>query len=147
MHTIIGLKKSYSFDYLYSWGGKQLPLDKDSISDISSYLFDEFLKNSEKYKIVSYFRRSPGGSLLMFKIMHNYFLNEDLHVEELIRKVPISIASRLSLFTLIDTAVKKNFLIKEGSTGDKRKKSIIPSESFIKEYKDWLHIYVSGITR
>jgi hypothetical protein len=122
-------------------------LDKDSISDISSYLFDEFLKNSEKYKIVSYFRRSPGGSLLMFKIMHNYFLNEDLHVEELIRKVPISIASRLSLFTLIDTAVKKNFLIKEGSTGDKRKKSIIPSESFIKEYKDWLHIYVSGITR
>jgi hypothetical protein len=124
-----------------------LPLDKDSISDISSYLFDEFLKNSEKYKIVSYFRRSPGGSLLMFKIMHNYFLNEDLHVEELIRKVPISIASRLSLFTLIDTAVKKNFLIKEGSTGDKRKKSIIPSESFIKEYKDWLHIYVSGITR
>jgi hypothetical protein len=124
-----------------------LPLDKDSISDISSYLFDEFLKNSDKYKIVSYFRRSPGGSLLMFKIMHNYFLNENLHVEELIRKVPISIASRLSLFTLIDTAVKKNFLIKEGSTGDKRKKSIIPSESFIKEYKDWLHIYVSGITR
>lgn len=124
-----------------------MPLDKDSISDISSYLFDEFLKNSDKYKIVSYFRRSPGGSLLMFKIMHNYFLNENLHVEELIRKVPISIASRLSLFTLIDTAVKKNFLIKEGSTGDKRKKSIIPSESFIKEYKDWLHIYVSGITR
>ena len=124
-----------------------MALDKDSISDISSYLFDEFLKNSEKYKIVSYFRRSPGGSLLMFKIMHNYFLNEDLHVEELIRKVPISIASRLSLFTLIDTAVKKNFLIKEGSTGDKRMKSIIPSESFIKEYKDWLHIYVSGITR
>jgi hypothetical protein len=108
-----------------------LSLDKNSISDISSYLFDEFLKNSDKYKIVSYFRRSPGGSLLMFKIMHNYFLNEDLHVEELIRKVPISIASRLSLFTLIDTAVKKNFLIKEGSTGDKRMKSIIPSESFI----------------
>ena len=124
-----------------------MALDKDSISDISSYLFDEFLKNSDKYKIVSYFRRSTGGSLLMFKIMHNYFLNEDLHVEELIRKVPISIASRLSLFTLIDTAVKKNFLIKEGSTGDKRMKSIIPSESFIKEYKDWLHIYVSGITR
>ena len=124
-----------------------MALDKDSISDISSYLFDEFLKNSDKYKIVSYFRRSPGGSLLMFKIMHNYFLNEDLHVEELIRKVPISIASRLSLFTLIDTAVKKNFLIKEGSTGDKRKKSIIPSESFIKEYKDWLHNYISGITR
>jgi hypothetical protein len=123
-----------------------LPLDKNSLSNISSYLFDEFLKHTDKYKTVSYFRRSPGGSLLMFKIMHNYFLNKDLHVEELIRKVPTSIASRLSLFTLIDNAVKKGILIKEGSGGgDKRKKSIIPSDIFIKEYKDWLHNYISEI--
>jgi hypothetical protein len=125
---------------------KILPLDKESLSNISSYLFDEFLKHTDKYKTVSYFRRSPGGSLLMFKIMHSYFLNQDLHVEELIRKVPISIASRLSLFTLIDNAVKKGILIKEGSGGgDKRKKSIIPSDIFLKEYKDWLHNYISQI--
>ena len=123
-----------------------MPLDKESLSNISSYLFDEFLKHTDKYKTVSYFRRSPGGSLLMFKIMHNYFLNKDLHVEELIRKVPTSIVSRLSLFTLIDNAVKKGILIKEGSSGgDKRKKSIIPSDIFIKEYKDWLHNYISQI--
>ena len=123
-----------------------MPLDKESLSNISSYLFDEFLKHTDKYKTVSYFRRSPGGSLLMFKIMHSYFLNQDLHVEELIRKVPISIASRLSLFTLIDNAVKKGILIKEGSDGgDKRKKSIIPSDIFLKEYKDWLHNYISQI--
>jgi len=125
---------------------KILPLDKESLSNISSYLFDEFLKHTDKYKTVSYFRRSPGGTLLMFKIMHSYFLNQDLHVEELIRKVPISIASRLSLFTLIDNAVKKGILIKEGSGGgDKRKKSIIPSDIFLKEYKDWLHNYISQI--
>ena len=123
-----------------------MPLDKNSLSNISSYLFDEFLKHSDKYKTVSFFRRSPGGSLLMFKIMHSYFLNEDLHVEELIRKVPTSIASRLSLFTLIDNAVKKGILIKESSAGsDKRKKSIVPSDIFVKEYKDWLHNYISEI--
>ena len=123
-----------------------MSLDKESLSNISSYLFDEFLKHTDKYKTVSYFRRSPGGSLLMFKIMHSYFLNQDLHVEELIRKVPISIASRLSLFTLIDNAVKKGILIKEGSGGgDKRKKSIIPSDIFLKEYKDWLHNFISQI--
>jgi hypothetical protein len=67
-------------------------------------------------------------------------------VEELIRKVPISIASRLSLFTLIDNAVKKGILIKESSAGgDKRKKSITPSDVFVKEYKDWLHNYISEI--
>jgi hypothetical protein len=127
-------------------GVKILPLDKESLSNISSYLFDEFLKHTDKYKTVSYFRRSPGGSLLMFKIMHNYFLNKDLHVEELIRKVPISISSRLSLFTLIDNAVKKGILKKEGSSGsDKRKKSITPSDLFVREYKDWLHHYISEI--
>lgn len=123
-----------------------MALDKNSLSSISSYLFDEFLKHSDKYKTVSYFRRSPGGSLLMFKIMRSYFLNQNLHVEELIRQVPISIVSRLSLFTLIDNAVKKGILIKEGSMGgDKRKKSIIPSDIFVKEYKDWLHNYISEI--
>jgi hypothetical protein len=123
-----------------------LKLDKDSLSNISSYLFDEFLKHSDKYKTVSYFRRSPGGSLLMFKIMHNYFLNKDLHVEELIRKVPISISSRLSLFTLIDNAVKKGILKKESSNStDKRTKSITPSDVFVREYKEWLHHYISEI--
>ena len=49
----------------------------------------------------------------MFKIMQKYFLNERLCVEELIRQVPTHIASRLSLFSMIDTAVKngaKNFI-------------------------------------
>ena len=123
-----------------------MKLDKDSLSNISSYLFDEFLKHSDKYKTVSYFRRSPGGSLLMFKIMHNYFLNKELHVEELIRKVPISISSRLSLFTLIDNAVKKGILKKESSSStDKRTKSVTPSDLFVREYKEWLHHYISEI--
>ena len=123
-----------------------MKLDKDSLSNISSYLFEEFLKHSDKYKTVSYFRRSPGGSLLMFKIMHSYFLNKDLHVEELIRKVPVSISSRLSLFTLIDNAVKKGILKKESSSGsDKRKKNITPSDVFVREYKEWLHHYISEI--
>ena len=123
-----------------------MKLDKDSLSNISSYLFDEFLKHSDKYKTVSYFRRSPGGSLLMFKIMHSYFLNKELHVEELIRKVPISISSRLSLFTLIDNAVKKGILKKENSSStDKRTKSITPSDVFVREYKEWLHHYISEI--
>ena len=123
-----------------------MKLDKDSLSNISSYLFEEFLKHTDKYKTVTYFRRSSGGSLLMFKIMHNYFLNKDLHVEELIRKVPTSVSSRLSLFTLIDNAVKKGILKKESSSGsDKRKKNITPSDVFVREYKDWLHNYISEI--
>ena len=122
-------------------------LQKDSTANISLFLYDEFLKNSDKYKSVSYFRRSPGGNLLMFKIMHKYFLNERLCVEELIRQVPITIASRLSLFTLIDIAVKKGILEKKSLNGsDRRKKHIIPTETFVKEYKDWLQHYINDIS-
>jgi len=118
-------------------------LDKNSITNISTYLFDEFIKNSEKYKNVQYFRRSPGGKLLMFKIMQKYFLNERLCVEEL---MTTHIASRLSLFSMIDTAVKKGIIEKKSlNPSDKRKKHILPMDSFVKEYKDWLNHYVSEI--
>jgi hypothetical protein len=123
-----------------------LSLDKVTLSDLSLYLYEEYLKNSDKYKSVSYFRRSPGGKLIMFKIMNYYFSTKDLCVEELIRKVPINVASRLSLFTLIDTAVKKGILIKKPSkSGDKRKKCVEPSDNFVKEYKDWLQHYINEI--
>jgi hypothetical protein len=74
----------------------------------------------------------------MLKIFENYFNDNDIHVEELIRHVPISISSRLSLFSLIDIAVKRNILIKTADTTDHRKKLVTPSETFIKEFRNWL---------
>jgi len=101
-------------------------------------LFEEFLNNNKKYKTLAHFRRSPGGYLLMLKIFENYFSDKDIHVEELIRLIPISTNSRLSLFALIDMSVKKNILIKTGDDGDHRKKLVTPSEIFIKEFREWL---------
>ena len=75
----------------------------------------------------------------MLKIFENYFNDKDIHVEELIRFIPVSISSRLSLFSLIDSAVKENVLIKTGDTEDHRKKLVTPSELFIKEFRDWLN--------
>jgi len=121
-------------------------LDKKKIGDISLFLYNDFLKNKDRYRNFSYFQKCTAGRLLMFKIMHSYFLNENVHVEELIRQIPISIASRLSLFKLIDDAVKKGIINKETSNGlDKRKKIITPSETLVKEYKDWLNHYINQI--
>jgi hypothetical protein len=111
---------------------------KEALAKKCSYLFDEFLTNNKKYKTLAHFRRTPGGYLIMLKIFENYFNDKAIHVEELIRHVPISISSRLSLFSLIDFAVKRNVLIKTGDTNDHRKKLVTPSEIFIKEFKDWL---------
>jgi len=112
---------------------------KEALAKQCNYLFNEFLTNNEKYKTLAHFRRTPGGYLIMLKIFENYFNDKAIHVEELIRYVPISVSSRLSLFSLIDIAVKRNVLIKTGDTDDHRKKLVTPSEIFIKEFRDWLN--------
>jgi hypothetical protein len=112
---------------------------KEALAKQSNYLFNEFLINNKKHKSLAHFRRSPGGYLVMLKIFENYFSDRNIHVEELIRLIPTTTTSRLSLFSLIDTAVKKNFLIKTGDNEDHRKKLVTPSEIFIKEFREWLN--------
>ena len=116
---------------------------KEALAKQCIYLFNEFLTNNEKYKTLAHFRRTPGGYLIMLKIFENYFNDKAIYVEELIRYVPISISSRLSLFSLIDSAVKENVLIKTEDTEDHRKKLVTPSGIFIKEFRDWLEDFGS----
>ena len=116
----------------------KLEFNKKFFLKQSEFLFAEFIQNNEKYKTLAYFRRTPASWLIMLKIMESYYADLDIHVEELIKEIPNKIASRLSIFSLIDDATKKGFIIKNGSNGDKRKKVIKPSERFIKEYNDWL---------
>jgi hypothetical protein len=117
---------------------------KESLAENCSYLYDEFLTNTEKFQSIAHFRRSPGGFLLMLKIFEYHFSGHDLHVEQLIRYVPSSLSSRLSLFDLIDNAVKKEILFKISSQKDHRKKAISASDTFIKEFKDWLSHFMEG---
>ena len=120
-------------------------IDKKFIKEKSSYMFEEFLKNNDKYKTISHFRRNPAGWLLMLKIMENYSSDKNLFVEELIKEIPHEVSSRLSIFGLIDSAVKKGILEKRNSNGDKRKKEIIPSQTFVDEYKEWLASFSSQL--
>ena len=124
----------------------KLVIDKEFFLKQSGFLFTEFINNNEKYQTLAYFRRSPESWLIMLKIMENYYADTDIHVEELINKIPNHIASRLSIFSLIDDADKKGFIIKAESNGDKRKKTIQPSEKFISEYNEWLSNFVTNST-
>ena len=119
--------------------------DKKFIKEKSSYMFEEFLKNNDKFKTISHFRRTPAGWLLMLKIMEQYSSDKNLFVEELIKEIPNGVSSRLSLFAIIDSAVKKGFLEKRNSNGDRRKKEIIPTQSFVNEYKEWLISFSSQL--
>jgi DNA-binding MarR family transcriptional regulator len=113
-------------------------IDKKFVIEKSSFMFQEFLKNNQKFKTISHFRRTPTGWLLMLKIMEQYSSDKNLYVEKLIKEIPIEVSSRLSVFAIIDSAVKKGFLEKRNSNTDKRKKVIIPMQIFVDEYKEWL---------
>ncbi len=120
-------------------------IDKRFVKEKSSFMFEEFLKNNEKYKTISHFRRTPTGWLLMLKIMEQYSSDKNLYVEQLIKEIPDGVSSRLSIFATIDSAVKKGILEKRNSNGDKRKKEIIPSQTFVDEYKEWLTSFSSQL--
>jgi DNA-binding MarR family transcriptional regulator len=108
-------------------------------------MFKEFLKNNQKFKTISHFRRTPTGWLLMHKIMEQYSSDKNLSVEKLIKEIPNEVSSRLSVFAIIDSAVKKGFLEKRNSNIDKRKKVIIPMQIFVDEYKEWLASFSSQL--
>ena len=120
-------------------------IDKKFVKEKSSYMFAEFLKTNIKFKTISHFRRTPAGWLLMLKIMEQHSSDKNLFVEELIKEIPHEVSSRLSIFGLIDSAVKKGILEKRNSNGDKRKKEIIPSQTFVDEYKEWLASFSSQL--
>ena len=120
-------------------------IDKKFVKEKSSYMFEEFLKNNIKFKTISHFRRTPAGWLLMLKIMEQHSSDKNLFVEELIKEIPHEVSSRLSIFGLIDSAVKKGILEKRNFNGDRRKKEIIPSQTFVDEYKEWLASFSSQL--
>ncbi len=113
-------------------------VNKKNIAQASKFFFDEFVTHNHIYKTVGFFRRTPGGYLLMLNIMHHYFLDKDLHIEELLETVPNNIVSRLSLISYIDDATQEGILLKANSKSDKRKKTIKPTDKFIKEYLEWM---------
>ena len=120
-------------------------VDKKFVIEKSSFMFKEFLQNNQKFKTISHFRRTPTGWLLMLKIMEQYSSDKNLYVEQLIKEIPSEVSSRLSVFAIIDSAVKKGFLEKRNSNGDKRKKVIIPTQIFVDEYKEWLASFSSQL--
>ena len=111
--------------------------DKDFAVKSELY-FKEFLKSNNEFKQLAFFRRTPGGALIMFKIMHFHFLNKDLHVEELVEQILTAIISRPSVFSYIDSAVEYGILVKSEGKDDKRTKTIKPSDLMIMEYKQWM---------
>ena len=83
-----------------------------------------------------FFRKSPSHYHMMLLVMNAYKYNENLTVEEL--KTRLFKTSRPKSALMINEACEKKFFLLEKTSNDQRKKYIKPTESFIKEFEDYL---------
>jgi hypothetical protein len=120
-------------------------LDKNFLSSKTSYLINFYLDKSKTYPLVFLFKRNLGSWILMLKMMDSHYEGQgELNIEKLIDIIPRHLASRVSLFNLINEAEEAGILIKTQSKIDTRKKTILPSEKFIDEYEKWLNEYMKA---
>ena len=83
-----------------------------------------------------FFRKSPSHYHMMLLVMSAYKLEKKISVEEL--KTQLFKTSRPKSALIINEACEKNFFVMEKTSTDQRKKNIKPTESFAKEFDDYI---------
>ncbi len=84
-----------------------------------------------------FFRKSPSHYHMMLLVMSAHKHEQELSVEEL--KTKLFKTSRPKSALIINEACEKGFFRLEKTSIDQRIKNIIPSESFIKEFNEYLN--------
>ena len=84
-----------------------------------------------------FFRKSPSHYHMMLIIMAYYKQNMPITVEEL--KTQLFKTSRPKSALIINEACEKGFFTLEKTSLDQRKKNIKPTESFAKEFDEYLN--------
>ena len=84
-----------------------------------------------------FFRKSPSHYHMMLLVMDSFKRDEKLSVEEL--KTKLFKTSRPKSALIITEACEKGFFRLEKTSTDQRIKNIIPSESFIEEFNEYLN--------
>ncbi len=83
-----------------------------------------------------FFRKSPSPDHMMLLVMSAHKHKQNISVEEL--KTQLFKTSRPKSALIINEACEKGFFYLEKTSTDQRKKNIKPSESFVKEFDDYL---------
>ena len=83
-----------------------------------------------------FFRKSPSHYHMMLLVMSAHKLEKKISVEEL--KTLLFKTSRPKSALIINEACEKGFFLLEKTSIDQRKKNIRPTESFEKEFDEYL---------
>jgi len=106
----------------------------DSKLKIIEKLYDHSLKK------ISYFQNDITKFKIILAVVRNYNEDKLQTIEELIDELPKSISSRAHKLNCITDATRKNYLVKETSKSDQRKKYLKPSQELLNEFEQFLKI-------
>ena len=112
------------------------PLNKDSLNQLEK-LFNHNLKT------ISYFQRDLTKFKILLAVMRNFNEDKLQTIENLIEDIPKSISSRAHKLNSITEATNLNYLIKETSNSDQRKKYLKPSKLLVDEFEKFLEEVIS----
>ena len=104
---------------------------------ILNILNNDLFKFDNELRSVKFFKKDIISIKIWFQILLSHYNNKNLHTEDIILNIPREYASRVTVFKVIDDAVKKNFVFKIKDRNDKRKFNITPSITMIKEFENW----------
>ena len=97
--------------------------------------WEEQMKHSHRSSNY-FFRKSPSHYHMMLIVMSTFKSNKTISVEEL--KTQLFKTSRPKSALIINEACEKGFFFLEKTSTDQRKKNIRPTESFAKEFDEYL---------
>ena len=97
--------------------------------------WEEQMKHSHRSSNY-FFRKSPSHYHMMLLVMSAHKHDQKLSVEEL--KTKLFKTSRPKSALIINEACEKGFFFLEKTSIDQRKKNIKPSDSFVKEFDDYI---------
>lgn len=95
---------------------------------------------NHSFKQISYFQNEITKFKIFLLVVKNHQKNINQTIEELVDELPKSISSRAHKLNCITEATKKNYLIKETSKSDQRKKYLKPSQELLDELNEFLKI-------
>ena len=93
---------------------------------------------NHSFKQISYFQNDITKFKILLAVMKNYNEGKFQTIENLIEDIPKSISSRAHKLNSITEATNLNYLIKETSNSDQRKKYLKPSKLLVDEFKKFL---------
>ena len=95
---------------------------------------------NHSFKQISYFQNDITKFRIFLLVIKNHQLNINQTIEELIDELPKTISSRAHKLNCITDATKKNYLVKETSKSDQRKKYLKPGQELLDELNEFLKI-------